>query len=198
MTTCCSPHMPLHPCLPTPHLSPLSKTGQSQDQQCAGISTLDCAERELWAPALVSLPLCFQSNRMSMNKHQTWNTAGPSCQPHICSRLIHGACKRPLQHLKALCTGFCFQFSNFVALAQGTLSCAGELGRPEASQKDAATDPQAPLWGPKASGPLHFLPISMKSILRGQHPYSWSARRTQGCLADCRLLLAWPRERHLS
>ena len=101
--------------LATPHLCPLPKTGQSQGQQCAGISTLDCVERVLWAGTfvLVSLSLCFQCNRISMNKHQTWNTvqASPVSPIFVPSSSSWGL-KRPLQHLKALCTEFCFQFSD--------------------------------------------------------------------------------------
>lgn len=114
MTTwAAAPYMPLHPC--PPHSTPVPSTKnrpESRPAVCRNQHPRVCGKGAVDTFVLVSLPLCFQSNRMSMNKHQTWNTAGPPVSPIFVPASSTWGLKRPLQHLKALCTGFCFQFSN--------------------------------------------------------------------------------------
>lgn len=112
------------PALSTPHCSPRTNTPESQPgcQQCGGIGTKDCGRGAFGTFILFSLPLCFQSNSTSVNKHrpgtlsrpllsapyglQTWRT----CISTSCTAGL----KKPVQRAESslqvtACTVSCFQ-----------------------------------------------------------------------------------------
>ena len=84
---------PLYACPPLPsplHTCPFTKNQpESRPAVCRSQHRGPCGKGAVGIFILVSLPLCFQCNRISVNKHQTWNTLQAPRQPHICSRLTH-------------------------------------------------------------------------------------------------------------
>ena len=82
--------MPVHPFPPHSTPAPFTKNQpESRPAVCRNQHLGPCGKGAVGTFVLVSLPLCFQCNRISVNKHQTWNTVQAPHQPHICSRLTH-------------------------------------------------------------------------------------------------------------
>lgn len=90
-----APYMPLHPC--PPHSTPVPSTKNRPEPRpavCRNQHPRLCGKGAVCTFVLVSLPLCFQSNRISMNKHQTWNTVRPLLSaPYLFPPHPHGALK---------------------------------------------------------------------------------------------------------
>lgn len=154
---------PLYACPPLPsplHTAPSTKNQpEPRPAVCRNQHPGPCGKGSVGTFILVSLPLCFQSNRISVNKHQTWNTVqAPPSAPYLLPPHPHGALKG-LSAPESSVQWFCSQFSNpCCPRVRDSVLCwrAGEAG----GQPERCSHPSTgPTWGPKALGPLPFLPI---------------------------------------